>query len=213
MKTDDLMVMLATGVDAVDVKTPLRRYLIAVSCSTLVALLVMAIWLGVRPTLIGDLDLPMFWAKAGFCLALVASGLLAVTRLGRPGVGLARVPALLAVPLLAMWGLAVPDLLAASPGSRTTLMRGISWTVCPYYIAGLSAPIFVAIVWAMKGMAPTRLRLAGAAAGFASGATGALVYTLHCPELAAPFLGIWYVLGMLIPTAIGALLGPRLLCW
>ena len=213
MKTDDLVFMLATGADAVDAEAPLRRYLIAVGCSTLVATLVMAAWLGVRPTLTGDLDLPMLWVKEAFCVALAAGGLFAVTRLARPGVALARVPALLAAPLLAMWGLALADLLAASPEVRTALLLGISWTVCPYYIAVLSAPIFVAIVWAMKGLAPTRLRLAGAAAGFASGAIGALVYTLHCPELAAPFLGIWYVLGMLIPTAVGALLGPRLLRW
>ncbi|HWT72548.1 MAG TPA: NrsF family protein, partial [Oxalicibacterium sp.] len=38
-------------------------------------------------------------------------------------------------------------------------------------------------------------------------------YCLHCPELAAPFVGFWYVLGMLIPTAAGALLGPRVLRW
>jgi len=42
---------------------------------------------------------------------------------------------------------------------------------------------------------------------------GALAYSLHCPELAAPFLGIWYVLGILIPTAFGAWAGPRLLHW
>jgi hypothetical protein len=65
----------------------------------------------------------------------------------------------------------------------------------------------------MKGLAPTRLRLAGAAMGFAAGAMGALVYSVHCPELAAPFLGFWYLLGMLIPTAIGMALGPRLLRW
>jgi hypothetical protein len=65
----------------------------------------------------------------------------------------------------------------------------------------------------MKGFAPTRLRLAGAAAGLAAGATGAAVYSLHCPELAAPFLGTWYVIGVLIPTAAGALIGPRVLRW
>ena len=50
-------------------------------------------------------------------------------------------------------------------------------------------------------------------AGFAAGATAALVYCLHCPEQAAPFLGVWYLLGMLIPTATGALLGDKLLRW
>ena len=30
---------------------------------------------------------------------------------------------------------------------------------------------------------------------------------MHCPELTAPFIGVWYLLGMLIPTAIGAAMG------
>ena len=47
----------------------------------------------------------------------------------------------------------------------------------------------------------------------AAGATGALVYSLHCLELAAPFLGSWYLLGMLIPTVVGVALGPRVLRW
>jgi hypothetical protein len=42
---------------------------------------------------------------------------------------------------------------------------------------------------------------------------GATAYSFHCPELAAPFLGTWYVIGILIPAAAGALLGPRLLRW
>ena len=44
-------------------------------------------------------------------------------------------------------------------------------------------PVFVATLWAMKGLAPTRLALAGAAAGLLAGAVGAVVYTLHCPEM------------------------------
>jgi hypothetical protein len=65
----------------------------------------------------------------------------------------------------------------------------------------------------MKGLAPTRLALAGAAAGLLAGSAGALIYALHCPEMEAPFLAIWYLLGMLIPTAVGAAIGPRLLRW
>ena len=61
--------------------------------------------------------------------------------------------------------------------------------------------------------APTRLRISGALAGFAAGALATLVYTLHCPESGAPFVAVWYRLGMLIPTTAGALLGPRILHW
>jgi hypothetical protein len=65
----------------------------------------------------------------------------------------------------------------------------------------------------MKGLSPTRLLLAGAAAGLLAGAIGAAVYALHCPEVEAPFIAIWYVIGMFIPAFFGALLGPRLLRW
>jgi hypothetical protein len=104
-------------------------------------------------------------------------------------------------------------LLEAAPGERAALVFGATWASCPFNVALLSAPVFVALLWAMKGLAPTQPALAGAAAGLLAGATGALVYTLHCPEMAAPFLAVWYFLGMLIPTALGALLGPYLLRW
>jgi hypothetical protein len=71
----------------------------------------------------------------------------------------------------------------------------------------------VLLLAAVHSLAPTRLRLAGAGVGLLAGALGALVYTVHCPEFAAPFLAVWYVLGMLIPAAVGALIGPYVLRW
>jgi hypothetical protein len=77
----------------------------------------------------------------------------------------------------------------------------------------ISLPLFAATFWAMKGMAPTRPALAGAGAGLLAGALAVLVYALHCPESEAPFLAVWYCLGIAIPTVAGALLGPRVLRW
>ena len=122
-------------------------------------------------------------------------------------------PGALTAPVLAIWLLAAVVLARADAAQRAGLFFGDTWNSCPFLVALLSAPVFAAVVWAMKGLAPTRLRLAGAAAGLLAGAVGALVYSLHCPELGAPFIGVWYLLGMLIPTATGALLGPRLLRW
>jgi hypothetical protein len=101
----------------------------------------------------------------------------------------------------------------ADPALRWQLVLGNTWRTCPINISLLSLPAFVAGFWVLKRMAPTRLRLAGAACGLAAGGLGALVYGLHCPELAPPFLGVWYVLGMSIPTIVGLALGPRLLRW
>jgi hypothetical protein len=101
----------------------------------------------------------------------------------------------------------------ASPQNRASLILGHTAAVCPFLIALLAAPLLIALLWVMRSLAPTQLRWAGAASGFTAGSIGALVYTLHCPELAPPFFAIWYLLGMLIPAAIGAALGPRLLRW
>jgi hypothetical protein len=112
-----------------------------------------------------------------------------------------------------MWALAALTLLAAPPPARAYLIFGQTARVCPFLIAMIATPLFVALVWALRGLAPTRLRLTGAAAGFAAGSIGALAYSLHCPELAAPFIGTWYLLGITISATLGAWAGPQLLRW
>ena len=192
---------------------PARRLAIALAGGGLVSGLLMMALLGVRQTLLQDIGLPMLWVKFGFIVVLVAGGLVAVSRLSSPGRSPGHVLEALAAPVLALWVLAIVVLLAAEPPDRLALVLGQTWQYCGYRIAGLAAPLFVTILWAMRGLAPTRLRLAGAATGLLSGALGALVYAFHCPELAAPFLGVWYVIGMSIPAVLGALIGPRVLRW
>jgi hypothetical protein len=213
MKTDDFVTMLATGAGAVEPHTAARRFSAAIGGGALAAALLMASLLGVRPDLAAAIFLPMFWIKFGFVAALAGTSVLFALRLSRPGLRLGWVPGALAAPVLVMWLLAAAALAGADPVERSRLFFGDTWTSCPLLVTMLSAPTFASVLWAMKGLAPTRLRLAGAAAGLLSGAVGALVYCLHCPELGAPFIGFWYLLGMLIPTSVGALLGPRLLRW
>lgn len=213
MKTDDLISMLAKGAIAVEPNTLQRRYVAALGWGAFGAMFVMAIWLGVRPDITEAVWLPMFWVKLAFPGLLFAGALLTALRLSRPGVQLGRTPFLLAAPVLGIWLLAVIALLGAEPAGREPLIYGVSWSVCPFYIAGVSAPAFVATLWAMKGLAPTSPSWAGAASGLLAGALGAAIYALHCPEMAAPFLAIWYLLGMLIPAVVGAIVGPFLLRW
>jgi len=213
MKTDDLVNMLAAGAGAVEPGATARRYAAALGWGAFGATLLMAILLGVRPDLAQAARLPMFWMKLAFPACLAAGALYAAARLSRPGVQLGRVSVTLAAPVLAIWLLAAFVLLSATAGERENLIFGGTWNACPLLVAMLSLPLFAATLWAMKGLAPTRLATAGAAAGLLAGSVGALIYALHCPEMEAPFLAIWYLLGMLIPTAAGALIGPRLLRW
>lgn len=213
MKTDELIAMLSRGAEPVAPRALQRRYAAALGWGGLAAAMLMVGMLGVRPDIAEAVRLPMFWVKFAFPAALLAGALLAMLRLARPGVSLGRVPAALAAPVLAMWLLAAMVLLSAAPGERVPLILGETWITCPLSVTMLSVPLFIALMWATAGLAPTQLTLAGAAAGLLAGTGGALVYSLHCPEMEAPFIGVWYLLGMLIPTAAGALLGPRLLRW
>lgn len=213
MKTDDLVTLLANGAGPVKRHAVTRRYMVAVGVGVAGAVLLMLGLLGVRHDLVDAIRLPMFWVKLAYAAGLAAASLLAVLRLSRPGARLDGLPALLAAPVLGMWALAAIVLADAEPTQRSGLLFGSTSVSCPFLIAMLSAPMFVAALWTMQGLGPTRPRLAGTAAGLLSGAIGALVYCLHCPEMEAPFIGSWYLLGMLIPAATGALLGSRLLRW
>lgn len=213
MKTDDLISLLATGADPVNPNAAAHRYALAIVIGLAGAALLMATLLGVRHDLAEAALLPMFWIKVGFVAGLMVAGLFATSRLSRPGARTGLLPEAVAAPVLAMWAIAIYSLLVADPEQRSALFFGETWKSCPFLIALLSMPVFVAVMWAMKGLAPTRPRLAGCAAGLLSGATAALVYCLHCPEIEAPFVGFWYVSGMLIPAGVGAWLGKSLLRW
>ncbi len=213
MKTDDLIAMLARDAGAVQADRGGRRFALALGAGMTCSALLMLTTLGLNPALARYLELPNFWMKLSFAAALACIGLVIALRLARPGVKLGRAPLALAIPILAIWAIAVATLVPGNAAQRAEAFFGQTWAVCPFLIAMLSIPVFAGTTWAMRGLAPTRLRLAGAAAGLLSGGAGAVVYCLHCPELAAPFVGFWYLLGVLIPTGIGALLGRHLLQW
>lgn len=213
MKTDDLISLLATGAGAVAPHAAERRYARAISFGACGALALMLSLMSIRRDLADAALLPMFWLKIGFVASLVAASLFAVLRLSRPGARLDRVLVALSAPLLVMWSIAAYALIQADPARRESLLLGASWTLCPFLIALFSVPVFATVMWAMRGLAPTRPHLAGFAAGLLAGATAALVYCLHCTEMEAPFIGLWYVIGMLIPAVVGALLGRALLRW
>ena len=213
MKTDEFVSLLAAGGGAVESGTTARRHALAIGWGGMGAMLLMAIFLGVRADIADAVRLPMFWLKLAFPVCLAGAAFVAATRLARPGARLGKTPLAQVAPIAVVWAMAAYALATAAPDARGALLLGQTWTVCPGLIALLSLPVLVGTLWAMKGLAPTQPILAGAAAGLLAGAVATAVYALHCPEMAAPFLATWYLAGMLIPTVAGALLGPRLLRW
>ncbi|HCE28910.1 MAG TPA: anti-sigma F factor [Comamonadaceae bacterium] len=213
MKTDELIGLLAQDAEPVAPHAIEQRFAMATLAGLAGGLVLMLVLFGVRPGLVQDMGLSMFWGKLLFA-ALLAVGCVAVLRrLARPGMGLGYSLLLLALPPLVLWGLAAVALGQAGPAERLGLVLGSTWRTCAFNIAALSLPAFVACLWALRGAAPTRLAWAGAGAGLLAGALGALAYALHCPEMATPFLAVWYLAGMALPTLAGAWLGPRVLRW
>jgi hypothetical protein len=155
----------------------------------------------------------MFWLKLAYGGAIAAIGLALGDRLVRPAgeAGWRAVWLLLPVGvigLISLW-----QMKEAPPAGRHQLVFGASASFCPLYVILCSVAPLAGLVWAVRGLAPTRLALAGAVMGLAAGGAGAAVYALHCTEPGVPFLGIWYSLGVASTSLAGALLGPRILRW
>lgn len=213
MKTDELITLLANGTEPVARHAVPRRLAVALVIGLIAALASMVGWFGPNPELARLAGTALFWWKLALPGTLLVLGLVCTGRLARPGWTPGRLGALLALTAVAVWGTTLYPLLPAPTAERADLILGQTWRTCPINIAVLSLPAFTATLVALRGLAPTRPRAAGASAGLVAGTLAALAYSLHCPEMAPPFWAVWYLLGMALPVAAGALLGPRLLRW
>lgn len=190
-----------------------RRMAAGLGAGLVVSAILMLLWLGPRPDMMPAMATMAFWAKFAFTLLLALAGIAAASRMARPATGAGAPLTLASLVLAAMVVLAIAQFATAPAPERPALLLGGSALVCPWYIMALSVPVLAGAVWAIRGLAPTHLTLAGAMAGLAAGGVGAFVYSFHCIESAMPFVAIWYSLGIAGATLAGALLGRLMLRW
>lgn len=213
MRTDDLIEALAGDSAPLPSRALSRTLGLGLALGAVVSVAIMVLWLGVRPDLMDAMRTGPFWMKFAYALSVAALGFGLIERLARPdGEGGVFGPMLLA-PLGVMTALAIYQLWGAPEELRMTMMLGHTYQICARNIVIVSAPIFLGLFWAMRSLAPTRLTFAGAVAGLLAGATGTFIYAFHCDESAAPFVAIWYTLGIAAVGVLGALLGRSLLRW
>lgn len=213
MKTDDLIFLLAADTLPVARRVAAHRLALALLLSIPLAVALLLLGYGLRRDLAQALFLPMFWLRLAFPLAIASAAFITLQRLARPGAKLGVSWIGLFLPVLLLWALGLFSFLNAAVEQRGVLVWGSTWRTCTLNIVLMSLPIFVAAFVALKSLAPTRPVLSGACAGALASSVGTMVYALHCPELAAPFMAIWYVGGMALPVLAGALLGARVLRW
>jgi hypothetical protein len=213
VKTDELIESLSTDLAPVSRGAVLGRLVLGVAGGALVSTIVMLLTLHLRTDLHAAMGTGMFWMKAFYALVIALIGLWIVERLARPGVRADLQTFLEIVPLGAIAFIAIVKLADAPPEMRMPMMIGASAMVCPWLILGLSLPILAGGIWALRGLAPVRLTQAGFALGILAGATSAFVYGFHCNENGAPFVAIFYTLGIALAGVVGAMLGRFALRW
>ena len=212
MRTDDLIAQLSSGLEPVKSGAVARLLLGATMMGMAGSAVLLMVLIGPRHDLASAMSHPGMWMKLAYTFAIAGFGLWLVERAGRPGAEMARPALFLALPLLAIVLLA--GLQMSTPGADMPgLVMGRSSRVCAALVTLTALPTLAATFWALRKLAPTRLTLAGAGAGLFAGAAGAFVYCFHCTEEAAPFIAVWYSLGIALVTALGALLGRTLLRW
>jgi hypothetical protein len=213
MKTDDLVTALARDVQPAATHAVARKLAFGLALGAAVSAAVMVLWLGVRPDFMQAMMTGPFWMKFAFALSVAGFGFGLIDRLARPDGEGGLFGLMILAPLAAMTALAVYQLSGAPEELRMKMMMGGSYQVCARNIVILSSPIFLGLFWALRALAPTRLTLAGAVAGVLAGAAGTFIYAFHCTESAAPFVVIWYTLGIVAVGVAGASLGRFLLRW
>lgn len=211
MKTDDLIAQLA-GIPA-PTRVPGRTLAAGLAGGVGVSLAIMLAAVGLRPDFTAALATPMFWMKLAYALALAGLALPLLLSLSRPTGALTRSAYLLLLPVGILALMAAYRLMEATPDARMHLIMGATWRVCSRMIFALSLPVLVGVFLSLRQLAPTKLVSAGAVAGILAGAAGTFVYALHCDESAAPFVVVWYTLGMVAVGAFGGLLGRWALRW
>ena len=210
MRTDDLIRALAT--DGARPVVPIGRHLTGALLIgiTLSALLFLA-------TLHARSDIALAFSIPGFCLKLIITVLLGLSAIAVLSDAARPIPRL-------RWHrlLLAPALLLAAVMFELSTVPAHLWTTrlighnaphCLSLIPLLSLAPAACLMMALRRGAPARPAFAGAIAGVLSGAVGATMYALTCPDDSALFVATWYSIAIVAVTAASTYIGRRVLRW
>jgi hypothetical protein len=213
MQTTDLIDRLAVDLRPTPQRAAWKSLVVALSVGLVVALGAAWVSFDLGKDFVSMLLTSSLWMKWAYALGMSAAAFSLCARLARPEGAPGALPFLLGVPFLVLGAIALIEVAGVPVDERRALWLGRTALMCPWIIGALAIPIFVAALWALRTLAPTRQRLAGFSAGCLAGAAAAGLYAIHCNETAAAFVVSWYTAGILLPGLVGVLIGPRVLRW
>lgn len=213
MKTHELITLLARQLEPVAPHASTRILGGRLMVSGIVSTALMLCVYGLNPELARDLLSTTGLLKVLWPGALALAAFVMVHRLARPGVKPGHEWPAFVTGTALVWWQGMASWLAESGPSKQQLLWGQTWQSCSLSIAALALPMLAGLLWALRQLAPTRPALSGACAGLLAGTISTSLYALHCPEMAAPFLAVWYSLGIALSAVAGAAAGAALLRW
>jgi hypothetical protein len=210
METDQLIRTLAA--DNTERARPVGFVLaLALVAAAPVSVVMFFATLGVRPDVMTAMHNPFFDLKFAVTLALAISAVVVSLHLSRPEALLRGWALLLLIPA---------GLLAAGIGGEMmmpqrlpmmTRLIGQNSRACMTTIPLMSLPLLAGALYGLRHGAPTRPAVAGAIAGLLSAGLAATLYASHCTDDSPLFVMTWYTIATAVVTAIGALVGSRVL--
>ena len=212
MKTNQLIAALAA--DTNTVSRPINRQLwIAIAGGAIVAALIFFFGVGPRPDVAAALETPRFVYKYVLTLSLFASAFGLMLHLARPEAVPSGWLAALAIPPVLLIISVIAEFFLVPSSAWSMSFMGKNAIVCLVLIPLLSAAPLAAVMWTLRDGAPVHPVLTGAVAGLVAAGIGATLYATHCQDDSPFFVATWYGLAIIIVTAVGAVLGARLLRW
>jgi hypothetical protein len=167
--------------------------------------------LGVRPDVMTAMHNPFFDLKFVVTLALAISAIVVGLHLSRPEASIKGWGWLLLIPAGIIAAGIAGEMMMPQRLPMMTRLVGNNSRVCMTSIPLLSLPLLAGALVALRHGAPARPALAGAMAGLISAGLAATLYASHCTDDSPLFVATWYPIATAMVTAVGALIGAKVL--
>jgi hypothetical protein len=210
METDQLIRTLAA--DNAHRARPVGLVLaLALLAAAPVSLVMFFASLGVRPDVMTAMHNPFFDLKFAVTLALAISAIAIGLHLSRPEASPRGWAWLLLIPAGLLVGGIASEMMLPQRLPMMTRLVGNNSRTCLTAIPLMSLPLLAAALIGLRHGAPTRPMVTGAIAGLLSAGLAATLYASHCTDDSPLFVASWYTIATALVTAIGALVGPKVL--
>ena len=176
-----------------------------------VSILMFVSELGVRDDVMTAMHNPFFDLKFGVTLALASAAITVALHLSRPEASLRGFVWLLMIPAGLLVAGISGEMMMPQRLPMMTRLVGHNSKVCMTAVPLMSLPLLAASLIGLRHGAPARPAVSGAIAGLMSAGLAATLYASHCTDDSPLFVATWYTLATAFVTALGALVGSKVL--